>query len=311
MGLKFQCKTCGVGIMVRFLKVGEAAECKNCGATNPVPESAETIDDETATSYQSRPRRPVVRTQEEEIGDQYLARAYRLARQPTVTPARKKKGVILTVLLGTTPFGMLYLGGMRIGLPVVLCASIFPFVLLPFNLDYAVLPDILRLPITAIMSAVYLYHSLLYRCLNNWVADGNRPEELPWKLWENKEEGIRLAVKEAQLMSVLESKEFLKSYRWGWFFCVSIFHGIVLFYCGAIVLWADLSRSGMVTTFSLTKAVIIATFALFILNKALTWVNFRLKRLILTVEEYAAYTLASIYSGCYKFAFWSKYTAPR
>ena len=57
MALIFRCKTCGDYIVVRFLKVGEAAECKNCGASNTVPEAAESIDDETATSYQSRARR--------------------------------------------------------------------------------------------------------------------------------------------------------------------------------------------------------------------------------------------------------------
>mgnify|MGYP001595935300 FL=1 len=58
MGLKFRCKTCGEDVVVRFLKVGETAECKNCGASNPVPEAAESADDETAASYQSRARRP-------------------------------------------------------------------------------------------------------------------------------------------------------------------------------------------------------------------------------------------------------------
>ena len=58
MGLKFLCKTCGEDIVVRFLKVGEAAKCKNCGASNPVPASAESIDDETATAYQSQKRPP-------------------------------------------------------------------------------------------------------------------------------------------------------------------------------------------------------------------------------------------------------------
>ena len=48
MALKFQCKNCGEDIAVRFLKVGEAAECRNCGASNSVPESAESIDDEAA-----------------------------------------------------------------------------------------------------------------------------------------------------------------------------------------------------------------------------------------------------------------------
>lgn len=60
MGLKFRCKTCGEDVVVRFLKVGEAAECKNCGASNPVPESAESADDKTAASYQSRARGTVL-----------------------------------------------------------------------------------------------------------------------------------------------------------------------------------------------------------------------------------------------------------
>ena len=48
MALKFRCKNCGKDIAVRFLTVGEAAECRNCGASNPVPDSAEEISDEAA-----------------------------------------------------------------------------------------------------------------------------------------------------------------------------------------------------------------------------------------------------------------------
>ncbi len=48
MALKFQCRNCGRDIAVRFLKVGEAAECKSCGASNSVPDSAEEISDEAA-----------------------------------------------------------------------------------------------------------------------------------------------------------------------------------------------------------------------------------------------------------------------
>ena len=48
MAFKFRCKNCGEDIAVRFLKVGEIAECKNCGASNSVPESAEEISDEAA-----------------------------------------------------------------------------------------------------------------------------------------------------------------------------------------------------------------------------------------------------------------------
>jgi hypothetical protein len=55
MALKFQCKSCGEDIAVRFLKVGEAAKCKSCKASNAVPESAEIIDDEVAKSMIKAP----------------------------------------------------------------------------------------------------------------------------------------------------------------------------------------------------------------------------------------------------------------
>ena len=48
MALKFQCKNCGEDIAVRFLEVGETAECKSCGASNLVPESAEEISNQAA-----------------------------------------------------------------------------------------------------------------------------------------------------------------------------------------------------------------------------------------------------------------------
>ena len=48
MALKFRCEKCGEDIAVRYLKVGEAAKCRSCGASNSVPESAEEISDETA-----------------------------------------------------------------------------------------------------------------------------------------------------------------------------------------------------------------------------------------------------------------------
>ena len=73
MGLKFRCKTCGEDVVVRFLKVGEAAECKNCGASNPVPESAESADDETAVSYQSSGRRSTTEIMGEEEGVSILS----------------------------------------------------------------------------------------------------------------------------------------------------------------------------------------------------------------------------------------------
>ena len=55
MALKFQCKNCGEDIAVRFLEIGEAAKCRSCGASNSVPESAESISDEAAESIIKAP----------------------------------------------------------------------------------------------------------------------------------------------------------------------------------------------------------------------------------------------------------------
>ena len=65
MALKFQCKNCGEDIAVRFLKVGEAAECRHCGASNAVPESAEEISDAAAERMIKAP----VSESAEEISD--------------------------------------------------------------------------------------------------------------------------------------------------------------------------------------------------------------------------------------------------
>ncbi len=65
MALKFRCEKCGKDIAVRFLKIGEAAECKSCGASNSVPESAEDISDEAAESIIKAP----VSESAERIGD--------------------------------------------------------------------------------------------------------------------------------------------------------------------------------------------------------------------------------------------------
>ena len=55
MALKFQCENCGEDIAVKFLKVGEAAECRSCGASNAVPDSAEEISNEVAESIIKAP----------------------------------------------------------------------------------------------------------------------------------------------------------------------------------------------------------------------------------------------------------------
>jgi hypothetical protein len=45
LALKFKCKQCGAYIVTRFLKVGEVAKCRNCGAETTIPEHAEQTDE--------------------------------------------------------------------------------------------------------------------------------------------------------------------------------------------------------------------------------------------------------------------------
>jgi DNA-directed RNA polymerase subunit RPC12/RpoP len=46
MALEFKCQECGEHIITKFLKAGEVAKCRNCGAENVVPENALETDQE-------------------------------------------------------------------------------------------------------------------------------------------------------------------------------------------------------------------------------------------------------------------------
>ena len=45
MAVKFKCEHCNEIIITKFLKVGELAECKNCGEKNMVPKNFESVPD--------------------------------------------------------------------------------------------------------------------------------------------------------------------------------------------------------------------------------------------------------------------------
>jgi hypothetical protein len=47
MPLRYHCPSCQKEMIVRAQRVGDLALCQNCGATNPVPDSAQSIDTET------------------------------------------------------------------------------------------------------------------------------------------------------------------------------------------------------------------------------------------------------------------------
>lgn len=46
MSLKFKCLDCGKDIVVKYLEVGENAQCKSCGSKNVVPETADEITED-------------------------------------------------------------------------------------------------------------------------------------------------------------------------------------------------------------------------------------------------------------------------
>ena len=69
MALKFKCKQCGEYIIARFLKIGEVAKCRNCGAETTVPEDAVPTDEAPA------PQQPHVTTPTSEIVPTYLTEA--------------------------------------------------------------------------------------------------------------------------------------------------------------------------------------------------------------------------------------------
>ncbi len=54
MSLKFECRNCGQYIISKHLKIGEMAECKNCGAKNEIPKSAVATDDISVSDDHTR-----------------------------------------------------------------------------------------------------------------------------------------------------------------------------------------------------------------------------------------------------------------
>ena len=46
MALKFVCEGCGQYIITKFLKEGEVARCRNCGARTRVPKNAISTDED-------------------------------------------------------------------------------------------------------------------------------------------------------------------------------------------------------------------------------------------------------------------------
>jgi predicted RNA-binding Zn-ribbon protein involved in translation (DUF1610 family) len=45
MPIKFSCPECGESVVLRFLRSGEIAQCRACGAEVPVPDDAEETDE--------------------------------------------------------------------------------------------------------------------------------------------------------------------------------------------------------------------------------------------------------------------------
>ena len=54
MPLKFKCLDCGRDIVVKYLGVGESAQCKSCGSENVVPETADEITEDYIVEEDSK-----------------------------------------------------------------------------------------------------------------------------------------------------------------------------------------------------------------------------------------------------------------
>lgn len=67
MALKFKCTGCGEDIIVRYLKVGEVARCRNCGAEMAVPPTA-VATTEKPSYEEPLPADPVERSEITEAG---------------------------------------------------------------------------------------------------------------------------------------------------------------------------------------------------------------------------------------------------
>ena len=55
MGLKFKCPNCNENIYLKYLTVGDIAECRNCRQRNVVPETAASIPNDEIDPYQQAP----------------------------------------------------------------------------------------------------------------------------------------------------------------------------------------------------------------------------------------------------------------
>jgi len=71
MALKFPCQKCNSEIVTRYLRVGEVARCKRCGADNRVPDNAFVVTDSPTTAPmrapETNPRTPIATTKAELI----------------------------------------------------------------------------------------------------------------------------------------------------------------------------------------------------------------------------------------------------
>lgn len=69
MALQFRCRNCGEDIIAKYLKVGEFAQCHQCGNRTEVPSDADYIDDDKISILPAAPRRQHISEQRIERQD--------------------------------------------------------------------------------------------------------------------------------------------------------------------------------------------------------------------------------------------------
>jgi len=108
MALKFKCDNCGADIITKFLKLGEQAKCRSCGAVITVPSTAVDTDEDydlkrlSAASRAELPKRGVLPLEELRIlGSNEVLNNFVLDK---VSVFNRVLGLIFTIGLSTLAF---------------------------------------------------------------------------------------------------------------------------------------------------------------------------------------------------------------
>ena len=103
MSLKYKCENCGKEIITKFLKVGETAKCRFCGAETVVPESG------TETAAESTLVKEAKSRTKYQISSQEKGVALPIQKDIVMAPkVRTVIGVLLALFVGVVAFPFVF-----------------------------------------------------------------------------------------------------------------------------------------------------------------------------------------------------------